>query len=291
MAVQSVTFGIRESDVVGLTEPQRVSEELTAALSIVSEGTLVYKNLTYPRFQNFYGRCQLMSGAYVVQNVQLQHINQELLHWRNTELGINATTLCLLKLYGSLDTPPIALTVFNVLTRSRFTSLRFRLPAGTLANLTLQWNDYDAKCGEEVRQPSPTQGQPASPANSGYNPGSRPGAQGGDPFDNSPNDGRATGPGEVAPPAPSGPGASATWKIALQFFSNPPACTPSSSVYNTGIGDPAAQITAFTEDVTPQENGCGTTVKRLKASSNGVDLNVPPDVRAPGTAVVGISFY
>ena len=291
LAYHTATFGILNNDVVGLTEEQRTAVQFLAALSIVTEGPAVYRNFTYPRWQNFYGRCQVMSGAFVVEDVTLKYLNQQLYRFRHPEPGINETIGCYIKALGGAMSPPIVIITNTVLEREPITSLRFKLSEGIQANLVLSWETFDAKCGGNILQPEAAQGQPPDPKNSGYNPGDRPGDQKGDPKDNSPNDGANTGPGDVDPPVPGGPGTGGTWKVQLQYFSNPPDCAPQSGFHDIGVTDPAAKITAFTEDVVPTEPGCGTTVKRLKAFNNGVDLNIDSGVRAPGLTVVGTAFF
>lgn len=291
MGQNSVTFGIAENDVVGLTESQRTSEEIIIGLSIVKEAAIEYKNLRFPRYQNYYGKCQLMVGAYVSKNIQLQHLNQELLHWRHPELGIIETVGCYFKAYGAADQPPIGIVTNTVLVRERFTSLRFKMNPGVLANLTIQWDVFDAKCGGNVLAPAGSQGKPPAPANGGYNPGNRPLAQGGDPEDFSPNDGIPRSGDENEPPKPIGDSVNASWKIQSTFFTNPPDCQPQSAITNSGVTDPTAKVTAFTQDRLPVQFGCGTTVKRLRVFTNGFELAGFEVNAAPGLTVVAIVYY
>lgn len=291
MSFQSLSFGILNDDVIGLTESQRTSVDFTAALSIVTEGPAIYKNFSYPRFQDFYGRAQIMSGAFVVQDIRLSYLNQELLHFRHIETGLVETIGCYFKAYGSADVPPVNLVTNTFLTRERLTSIRFRLRQGVQANLVLAWEVFDAKCGGNIIPPEESQGKPPGPQNSGYNPGNRPGAQGGDPEDNSPNDGGAVPPGQNEPPKPGGPSVNAQWRVAVSGLKNPPDCSPLAGVFNTGVSDPTAKISAVAGPDPAGGFGCGVPVKQLIATSNGVAIPGAGDVRAPGMVVVSVDYY
>lgn len=291
MAQQSVEFGILENDVVGLTESQRTAEEIIIGISIVVEPTIEYKNFSFPRYQNYYGKCQLMTGAYVSRDIQLQYLNQELLHWRHPELGILETIGCYFKAYGMADTPPVLLTPNTVLTRERYTSLRFKLRPGTAANITIQWDVLDPKCGGNVLPPAGSQGKPPGASNSGYNPGNRPGAQGGDPEDFSPNDGQPQLPGENPAPEPGGYSPNASWKVAISGKNNPPDCSPFSAIYDSHVQNPEPKFIAEIIGDPAGGTGCGGSVKQLSASYDGVHLSGSDGARAIDLSISGVSYY
>lgn len=189
MAFNEVNFGIETTDVVGLTPGQRTAVEFQMVFSISNRGTQLYDNFRYPRFKCFYGYAQIMSGAFVIRSVPLEHINQEILHWRDEVFGLTETIGCYAKALAIALTPTRDLVTNSVLTRQRITGVRFRLAETIRANVTLTWETGEAKCGGNVLSPLPAQGQPPAPnnSNSGANP--RPPEQGGDNSDPSANDG------------------------------------------------------------------------------------------------------
>lgn len=291
VAQQTVEFGIFQNDVIGLTEAQRTSEELFIGFEVVAEPAPEYKNFTFPRYQNYYGKCQLMSGAFVVENIQLQHLNQELHYSFEHSYGIIDTVQCGFKTYGSLDVPPVTIVPFLVLGRRNITSLRFKLRDGVLANITFKWNDFQSRCDDEIKPAPAGQGDPPGPNNSGYNPGGRPGGQGGDPLDNSPNDGQTESTGQIPPPRPGGVAPGATWKVVVTGLNNPPDCSPITGTYNSGVTDSTAQFAAVIIGDPAGGTGCGGSVKQLSASSNGVHLTNSDAVRAINMTIVSISYY
>lgn len=202
MSIEEVAFALQPNDVVGFTENQRTAVELSANISISVEPAVVYKNLKYPRDKCFYGYAQLMFGAFVVEEIPLNFLNQRLVHWRDYSFGINDTTVCMAKLIAGALPEPQVISGRVVKTRQAFTSIRFELCEATRANIVLKWENGESSCGNNVEQPSSEQGNPPEPANNTANPGSRPPGQGGDDFDNSPNDGRPKKPGEFDPPSP-----------------------------------------------------------------------------------------
>lgn len=201
MAFNEINFGLETSDIVGLTPDQRTAVEFQMVFSVSDRGSQLYENFRYPRFRNFYGWCQVMSGAFVVQNVELLHINQEIVHFRDEVFGLTETIGCYAKAIVSALTPPGTLVTNSVLTRQRITSVRFRLLPGVKANVSLVWETGVAKCDGNVLPPDPLQGQPPAPnnSNSGQNP--RPSGQGGDNNDPSANDGNYN-PTDGLPPPP-----------------------------------------------------------------------------------------
>lgn len=203
MAFNEVSFGLEESDVVGLTPDQRTAVEFQMTCSIFNEGPAVYRNYRYPRYRNFYGYAQLMSGVHVVKKIPIRYLNQELLHWRDISFGINETIGCYFKAYGLADLPTVLITPITIKTRQRYTGVRFRFVPGVLANCSIVWETGQSACGSTITDPAHEQGQPPAGANGGYNPGSRPPEQGGDGSDPSPNDGNYDpDSGLPEPPAP-----------------------------------------------------------------------------------------
>lgn len=207
MAYNLVTFGIEEQDVVGFTPDQRTALELHLTTSIAFEANQLYRNYEYPRYKNFYGYCQVMSGAFVVKSVPIAYLNQEILHWRDDTFGINQTTGCYARAIGAALPTPINLVANTVKVRQRYTSVRFKLREGVKCNVNLTWETGEPKCADNILEPDAQQGRPASPNNQGYNPGARPPSQGGDNSDPTANDG-ADDPNDPSddPPKPLLPG-------------------------------------------------------------------------------------
>ncbi len=242
MAFFDAQFQVQPDDVIAFSVGQRTAVEMQVGLSIANEGTWLYRNLKHPRYKNFYGYAQLMSGAFVVEDIPLTFLNQELVHWRDIAWGINETTVCLAKLLGTGFSPQLVIAGFNVKTRQRFTSIRFRLLPGIVANVTYVWESAQSECNNEVREPDEKQGQPPLPNNAGGSPSSRPGDQGGDPFDSSPNDGGQTpGSGLPNPPAPGGGVVNGSWKTVITGFRQDD--TSYSVELDTEIRDPNIVVT------------------------------------------------
>lgn len=212
MGFNYVSFGLASSDVIGFTESQRTSIELQATISIVSEAKLEYKNLRYPRFKNFYGYAQLMSGAYVEREIPLNYLNQELCHWQESSPAINQSIGCATKKILAALTPPSAAEVTVGLLRQHYTSIRVRLLPLVIANIALNWHVLDPLCGDAIVQPDAKQGQPIPPNNASSDPGTRPSNQGEDAVDRSNNDGGFdSGDGNPPPPTPGGGATTASW--------------------------------------------------------------------------------
>lgn len=219
MTFLDAQFQVQTSDVIAFSEPQRTAREMQVTLSIASEGEWLYKNLKYPRHKNFYGYAQLMSGAFVVQTIPLTFLNQELIHWMDLAFGINDTTVCMAKLLATKLLPPAEITGYVVKIRQRYTSIRFRLLGGIIANVSYVWEVAESNCDNEVREPDEKQGQPPIPNNGGASGSPRPSDQGGDPTDPSANDGGYDPNSGLQPPPRAGGGeASGTWKIQLTGF-------------------------------------------------------------------------
>lgn len=265
MAYEYVSFGLETTDVVGLTETQRTAVELQVTFSVADEATWLYKNFKHPRFENFYGYCQLMSGAYVVQDIPLQFLNQELLYVEYDTFDINDNMLCLAKeILAALPTPAVA-TGTVTKHRSRFTSLRFRLLAGVKANIGIRWVTAESNCGNVPLPPDPEQNRPAAPNNANSNPGSRPADQGGDRSDPSDNDGNYD-PDSGNPPAPAAGAGDGTWHVGYTGFR--PDGTRFRSSASVGVTDPTAVIT--TQVVNIGGTVGGHPDKRGRVFSNGV---------------------
>lgn len=219
MAFLDAQFEVKTSDVIAFSEPQRLAVEMSVSLSIAFEGEWLYKNFKHPRYKNFYGYAQLMSGAFVVQDIPLTFLNQELVHWRDQSFGINDTTLCMGKFLANLIQPSAKVGALLIKTRQRFTSIRFRLLGGIVANVTYVWQLGESGCGNTVLEPDAKQGQPAVPNNGGASGGGRPSDQGGDPVDPTANDGGYDpNSGLQPPPRAGGNDSSGTWKIQLNGF-------------------------------------------------------------------------
>lgn len=267
-AFNEITFGLKTDDVVGFTEAQRTAISLSAYVSIVSEGTWLYRNLKFPRWKNCYGFCQVMSGAFVRQAIPIEYINQQVLFEDYTDVKQSGDIGCLIKALGEALGQTAILTVTP--TRSPITSLRFRFFPGVLANLSISWSVYTPKCGETVLTPDAAEGRPPNPSNGGYNPGGRPSAQGGDPYDNSPNDGLAPEDGQSDPPKPiPGSGGVGTWKVTVSGYSFEDVFF--TSTVDSEITDPGASVSATTVPTNLQPNQGGKADYRLVFLVNGVD--------------------
>lgn len=162
MAVQNITVStsVGESDVLALTEEQRAAIYREWYFQLVVPPVTEYLNLKYPRYQGFYGYCQIMSGDYVVQTVPLQYVNQRI-YSESTAEFIESVDFdaCIyrflkraIKLYsvapGVVDDTPDSAKV--VVVKTRTTSLRFRLLPGVAANVTLVYGKFASSCGNEV---------------------------------------------------------------------------------------------------------------------------------------------
>ena len=198
--IRQVSFGLNTSDVVGLTEIQRTAIDFQMCVSVADLGTWKYRNERHPRWEYAYGYAQIMSGAFVVKDIPLSYINEEILYFHNSSFGIQETVACfskeILKALGAGDT-----TYVTNLRRERITSVRFRFFPGVLANCLMIYEVGQSQCGGTVSQPDPSEGQPPNPLNHSHDPTSRPPDQGGDPRDNSPNDNEPPGPGQNQPPS------------------------------------------------------------------------------------------
>lgn len=265
-------FALQTSDVVGFTPEQRTAVEMGVYVSIYDEATWLYKNLKHPRYSNFYGYAQIMSGTFVVKDVALNFLNQEILHWRDETFGINETTGCYAKGIASALQPPFTLVTNTVKTRQRYTSVRFRLLPGVGANVSLIWETAQAKCGGNILEPDAKQGQPALPNNGGASPNPRPSNQGGDPLDGSNNDGGFNpNDGNPAPPGAGGGVGTGVWKVLVsgQDF-NGRAFT---ATYVSNVTDRFATVTATTEPTGVGANSAGAIDRKLVLIVNGVSQN------------------
>lgn len=227
MSYNYLTFGLLESDVVGLTAEQRTAIEFQLTVSIVSEGTWLYRNFKFPRYKNNYGYAQIMSGAYVVQSVSLDYLNQQILFFEADTFDISDNIACAARAILGALTPPSNAVISVTKHRTHITSVRFRFYSGIKANVGIRWVTPESNCGNAVLEPDKEQNEPIAPNNANSDPGSRPASQGGDSADKSPNDGNSS-PGDNLPPPPK-PGEGTNfpcWHYYGQGKRNPPACTP-----------------------------------------------------------------
>jgi len=212
MAYNYVSFGLNTSDIVGLTAEQREAVELQVTISIVDEATWLYKNFRYPRYRNSYGYCQIMSGAYVIRSIQLEHLNQELLFQAYDTFDIDDNIGCAVKAILGALTPPTTASINISKYRSRVTGLRFRLYDGVQANVGIRWQTGVSNCANVPVSPDDNQGNPIPPNNGTATPGDRPADQGGDSRDPTANDGDPTSPVGPGPsPVPGNGGVVPIW--------------------------------------------------------------------------------
>lgn len=285
--IEEVVFGLQTNDVVGLTPIQRTAVEMSICVSIAKEGKAVYKNMKYPRDKCFYGYAQVMFGTHVIREVPINFLNQEIVHWRDESFGINDTTVCMAKLLASALPEPVVISGKVVKTRQPITSVRFEFNEDALANVILRWENGQSSCNNNVEEPNGDQGNPPEPANRGHNPSARPPAQGGDDFDNSPNDGQPRKPGELEPP--STPGANdnygfwylrVTWEDGYsQVY---PLGDPQASAVYQGVGKCFAGVQGA---VSPQgKSGIGMF-------RNGTYFGCSEDVMGHGSTVKTEFYY
>lgn len=262
-------FALQPSDVVGFTASQRTAVEMQVCVSIADESTWLYKNLKHPRYKNFYGYAQVMSGAFVVADIPLSFLNQEVLHWRDETFGINETTGCYAKGLASMLTPPKELTTNTVKTRQRYTSIRFRLLPGIVANVSLVYETAEPKCDGNVLEPNEKQGQPPLPDNSGPSANPRPSNQPGDETDPSNNDGNANpNDGKPNPPTAGGGIGSGSWKV--RVYAHNYQGQAYSYTKDTFITDRFAVVTASTQPTGGPSNAVGQSDSKLVITVNGV---------------------
>jgi len=281
-------FQVSTSDVIAFSEPQRTAVEMSVSLSIASEGEWLYKNLKYPRFKNFYGYAQLMSGAFVVESIPLTFLNQELVHWEDQSFGINDTTLCMGKFLANLIQPSATVGALLIKTRQRYTSIRFRLFGGIIANVSYVWQEGESGCGNVVLEPDGKQGQPAIPNNGGASGSPRPSDQGGDPVDPSANDGGYDPNSGLQPPPRAGGGqASGTWQVQITGFRQ------DDSTYtfqlDSEVSDPNAVVTA---NLIPTPGSSPNDAGKLNSTVVFVVNGVPRTTIATGFGVqIGSPYY
>lgn len=267
-------FALQSSDVVGFTESQRTAIEMQVCTSIGFESTWLYKNLKYPRYKNFYGYCQIMTGAFVVDAVPLSYLNQEILHWRDYSFGINQTTGCYARGVAEMLTPSKVLIPNTVKTRQRFTSIRFRLLPGIIANVSIVYETGEPKCEDNVLEPDGKQGQPPLPDNSGASPNPRPANQPGDETDPSNNDGNdAANDGKPDAPTAGGGGGSASWKVQVSLYDYDDR--PNNFTHNLRVTDRSAKVSVATRPNGGAANSGGKSDSTLTMTVNGVTSDRP----------------
>lgn len=274
LAYESTVFGLQPTDSVALTPDQRTAIELQITLSIIDESSWLYRNFKPPRFRNSYGFAQLMSGAYVVQTIQLQYINQEILATNTDTFTINDNVDCNTRAILDTLSPGTVLAVRVLLFRSRITSIRFRLYSGVRANLGIRWITAESDCGNAIATPDERQGKPLPPANSGGDAGGRPSNQGGDPEDPSANDGNYDPTGDLPPPPKPGGGSNFPCWHAAFVVSYPPACT--AAPFTLDFPEASDEF-IFPNYAIDGNSACpGTTNGRIMYG--GAILNEPDDV-------------
>lgn len=241
MGSNSVRFALAPSDSVGLTESQRQAIELQFVISISNEATWLYKNFKHPRYKNFYGYAQLMSGDFVAETIPLQYINQELLHWQDSSVTILQTVVCGVKLILASLPTPVPITPEIVLFRQRYTGVRFRLLPGIEANVAIKWLFIEQSCDETISAPPEAQGNPPAPDNYPAPPGAGRGDQPNDlkaPSNNdsdfNPGDGR---------PAPPSVGGTLPGRFRFGLYYGAPY---NDTFYLTVDGAPTDVVTTFT---------------------------------------------
>lgn len=269
MAFFDAQFALKESDVVAFSEGQRTAVEMQVGISISFEATWQYRNLKHPRYKNFYGYAQLMSGAFVVEDIPLTFLNQELVSWRLDTFSTIDAVVCTGKAIVAALEPKAVLLGYVVKTRQRYTSIRFRLLPGIQANITYVWDSGESNCDNDIRQPDGQQGQPPVPANDGASGGSRPSNQGGDGYDPSANDGNFN-PSSGLPrePSPGGSSGSGTWKIPVTGYRQDDSAY--SSVIDTMVTDRNAVIVPSTSPVGGAGSDGGKADLSLSYTVNGV---------------------
>lgn len=274
MAFFDTQFALAESDVVGFTASQRTAIEMQVCVSIAFEASWLYRNLKYPRYKNFYGYAQVMSGAFVVAVVPLNFLNQEILHWRDYSFGINQTTGCYARGLASLLTPPGALIPNTVKTRQRYTSIRFRLLPGVIANVSLVYEIGQPQCEDNVVEPDEKQGQPPLPANGGASPNPRPSNQPGDEIDPSNNDGNdAPNDGKPDAPKPGSGGGNGFWRVFVQLYDFNDQINQ--FTHNLGVSDRFATVTVATRPTGGPPNSAGRSDSVLTMTVNGQTSDRP----------------
>lgn len=246
------------------------------SISIVSEGPCEYRNYNTPRFENHYGYAQLMSGAFVIKTIKIAYLNQEILHFQQSSTDILQSIGCGVKKILNSLTPPVSADVTVYLLRQKYTSVRFKLRPGVLANININWHFPEQLCDETLQGPPSAQGNPSAPTNGSYTPGSRPPDQVGDPRDNSPNDGQTPTGDQTAPPGPSNIGSNGTWKVQLSAYDG--SNHPYTVQFDLGITDPNAVVTVSTRNGPGGTNSAGLQDKVLQVTVNGVTS----DTRASG---------
>lgn len=237
MSFNEVEFGLETEDVCGFDDSQRTAIELQLCVSVAELGPWLYWNYKFPRFENFFGYAQIMSGTFIVQTVAIKHINQEVLHWRDISFGINQTTGCYARGLAQLINQG-NLIANTVKTRQRFTSVRFKFLPGIKANCCLRWETAESKCDDVVADPNEGQGNPPPPKNHTYNPDERPEGQGGDGLDPTVNDGVPYQNDDDRPPYAEIFPVAGKWYEHVTFSAGSPSSGP------VGDTDPASVWTA-----------------------------------------------
>lgn len=178
----NVQFGLDDSDIYSLTVEQRTATELWMMFSTSAAPPNQYLNLKTPRNRSFYGFCQLMFGAAVVETIQLEFINQIIYYSYQSTPEILDAIACAVK---AIANPP-EITVTPL--RRPLTAVRFRLVPGCFGNLQVNWLPFTSDCGNTIVDPPNEQGEPPSRSNDRQDPALQPPASREDPYDPTPND-------------------------------------------------------------------------------------------------------
>jgi len=210
--VPELSFGVEQEDVFSLTEELREARELFIGFSVSAVNRKVYENLRTPRYRGFFGYAQLMMGAFVAETIQLEFVNQKLLYHFDTAIATADTVVCTAIALSQACTCT-ALSPGGVISvRIPITSIRFRLLPGVLGNVVVKYSTYESGCGNETLSPPADEGQPPSPENDSYDPGSQPAGTRTDPFDPTGNDGD-----DPDAPKPDLPGTGGRWETVVRI--------------------------------------------------------------------------
>lgn len=276
MAFFDAEFALKTNDVIGFSNTQRTAVEMQVCISIAFESTWLAKNFRHPRYENFYGYAQLMSGAYVVQDIPLQFLNQQILYWEDEPFGINDTIICVSRVLAAAMEPSKIIGGEVRKTRQPYTSIRFKLLPGIIANIAYKWAIGESSCGNDIKEPNPKQGQPPTPNNSGASGGERPSNQGGDPLDPSGNDGDDSNASLPNPPSAGGGGTGGgTWKIPITGYRSDDSAY--STTIDTGVTDRNAIVTFTTVPIANVQSEGGKGAQSLIVYVNGTSIGSKGD--------------
>lgn len=177
------SFALTQDDLFGLSDAQRVAPEFAVFISVSGLSKEPYLNLKMPRNESYYGYAQIMAGAYVVQTVQLQYVNQRVYYdYLDTSLIYDAIGCAVQALGGG--------TAEITPRRRDITAIRVKSAPWAELNMTVRWIPLYSLCGNLYNDPVPDQGQPPEPKNDRQDPNDQPLENRLDPFDNTGADGQ-----------------------------------------------------------------------------------------------------